>query len=211
MREWSFWVNEVGGKEYKNRKMGGVYLVTKSALFEKAVRLAAIQADVKMCPNCRLDIIVYWPDKRGKNGKRVEVKKGRPDVSNVQKSVEDALQKHLIPPHAKDNLVKWSTRAQQELHDLKCGLPDNKTGGITRDGVKRFKIRALQHYLEAVKLATKGACIGNDRNNYELHTKMVRIPPGQRARIFVRIREIDIDGPEYMISEIDKNSEAYSQ
>jgi Holliday junction resolvase RusA-like endonuclease len=201
MREWNFWINELGGKQYKNRKFGGVYLTAPAVQFEKAVRLAAIRTGVKLCLNCRIDIVIYWPDKIGKKGQRIEVKKGRPDVSNVQKSVEDALQKHSIPQKAKDQIIKWSSRAQQELQEMRAGLPDNKVDNLTREQVRRYKMKALQSYIKIAKMALQGACIANDRGNYELHTKMFRVPPDDHRakRVWVKIREIDINSSEYMI------------
>jgi len=191
-REWCFWVDGHGGKQYANKKFGGVYLKKPARDFEMRVRDMAIVRGVQLCEYAEILIIIYWPDKddsgpvKGRCSK--EIKKGRADGSNTFKSVEDALQRITVNENVRTRLIKWALQAREEFFYLKSKvvtLADEKKHARTL----RLREKAALDYIAMCKRALCGAVVRNDRTNLDGHWRIMFDAPGTEPMIWVRVRE----------------------
>lgn len=158
---------------------GHQYLSPDSDRFEKAVRECSEAEGVEPFDWVRFLIDFRWPIKGVVKGKVVYPKAGRPDASNVQKCVEDALQRRKRP-HALQN------RRKECLDRIAQGESDPS-----------IKVDYWMERLEKVEIEINlfdamrdvGAAVLNDRDTHDIHTRLLWVAPEEQKCVRVRIWE----------------------
>ena len=171
-------VDDNTGEQSYSWQVGHEYLSPISERFENQVRIIATANDVMPFDYVHFLIEVFWPIKY-KKGKVVYPKAGRPDMSNVQKSVEDALQKRKVPRNLTSRLKLALEKVQESEYN-----PLIKTDKWEKE------IERVELEIETIKeLALVGAAVANDRDTHDIRTILRWVEPDGPKCVRVSIWE----------------------